>query len=178
MAGEITREAITLALGGAGIGAGGAVIAQIVAAIFTGRRENRRFKWEKQQTFRDDKREVFVSFIRLVERRHELFGDAAHGTEEDAASATEKVATSKEKWWEDFTEKAVEIRLLAPSLSSKINGVGALFAEWHHEIWSDGPVTGDHYKELPGRYRALVGELEPLMQSSLGLDAKGNIKDK
>jgi hypothetical protein len=37
------------ALIGAGIGAGGAVAAQAVSALFNGKREDRRFAWEQAQ---------------------------------------------------------------------------------------------------------------------------------
>ncbi|MEV4954168.1 hypothetical protein [Paenarthrobacter nitroguajacolicus] len=176
MAGEITQEAILLALGGAGIGAGGAVASQIVAAIFTGRREKRRFEWDKKQTFSDDKRTVFVAFLRQAQIMHDLFSSAAVGPEDETATATKKIAETKDKWWEEFTEHEVAIRLMAPEVMSPVNDLGALFAEWHYETWSDGPPDGDMLKELSDRYHKCVKDIEPLFQKSLGLQVQKRLK--
>lgn len=169
MAGEVTQEAITLALGGAGIGAGGAVAAQIVAAFFTGRREKKRFEWDKKQTFVDDKRAVFVAFLRQAEIMHNLFQIAAIGPEDEKSAGTKKIEETKDKWWEEFTEHEVAIRLMAPEVMSPVNDLGALFAEWHYETWSDGPPDGEMLKELSDRYHKCVKDIEPLFQKSLGL---------
>ena len=170
MAGEVAQEAIVLALGGAGIGAGGAVLAQIVAAIFTGRRESRRLRWDQEQVFRDEKREAFVSFLRLIELRSGLFGDAVYGAEEDVASAVKKIGTTKDDWWDEFVAKSAEFDLIAADLLPTVAALGALFAEWHYETWSDGPPTGEFYDQLAGRYAVLKQELECQMRVSLGID--------
>ncbi|WP_459384532.1 hypothetical protein [Arthrobacter humicola] len=176
MAGEVTQEAILLALGGACIGAGGAVAAQTVSAIFTGRREKKRFEWDKQQTFSDDKRAVFVSFLRQAQIMHDLFSSAAVGPEDETAAATKKIADTKDKWWDEFTEHEVAIRLMAPEVMSPVNELGTLFAEWHYETWSDGPPDGDVLKDLSNRYHKCVNDIEPLFQKSLGLQVPKRAK--
>ena len=76
MAGEITQEAIVLALGGAGIGATGAIITQIVGGIFTAKREKRktisdRELWEHEAEAKrrdrslDQKIEIFTEILAL-----------------------------------------------------------------------------------------------------------------
>ncbi|MBV1778718.1 hypothetical protein KRR55_06275 [Paeniglutamicibacter sp. ABSL32-1] len=78
MAGEITQEAIALALGGAGIGAGGAIIAQIIGGILTAKREKRKaasdrelweFEAEAKRRDRsiDEKIEVFAAILSVSE---------------------------------------------------------------------------------------------------------------
>ncbi|WP_426226393.1 hypothetical protein [Pseudarthrobacter sp. DSP2-3-2b1] len=78
MAGEITQEAIMLALGGAGVGATGAIGAQIVAAIFTAKREKKKaladeVRWEfdsvakRRDRNMDQKAALFVRFLSTVQ---------------------------------------------------------------------------------------------------------------
>jgi hypothetical protein len=61
----------------AGIGAGGAVIAQVITSLFTARRENQRLEWEKArqerewklreaERFLDIKREMYSRYIALT----------------------------------------------------------------------------------------------------------------
>jgi hypothetical protein len=59
------------ALIGAGIGAGGAVLAQVVASIFTGRRDTERLRWEQA---RQDREERLRREERFIELKRELYG--------------------------------------------------------------------------------------------------------
>jgi hypothetical protein len=66
------------------VGAGGAVVAQAVAAWFTGRREGKKHAWEKSQVYAQTKREVYARFLAQMERRTQVLGDAhddPHGSE-------------------------------------------------------------------------------------------------
>lgn len=143
--------------------------AQIAAAFFTGRREKKRFEWDKKQTFSDDKRAVFVALLRQAELMHALLTDCVAAPEDDAAAAIQKLETTKDKWWEEWTERVVEIRLMAPSVAPAVKELTSLFAEWHHEAWSDGPPDGNFYEDLSARYVQAVERIEPEFQESLGL---------
>ena len=70
-------EPETAALIGAGLGAGGAVLAQIISATVTQRFASRRFQWEqleserartddRRRLFLDEKREMYAKFLRAT----------------------------------------------------------------------------------------------------------------
>lgn len=67
----MTTSETAAALIGAGIGAGGAVLAQATASIFSGRRDTERLRWEQAKQDRDEhlRREE-----RFIELKRELYG--------------------------------------------------------------------------------------------------------
>jgi hypothetical protein len=67
------------ALIGAGIGAGGAVLAQVTASIFSGRRDTKRFLWDQDKDLRAEKERQNVRFLEL---KHELYSEFSSQTAE------------------------------------------------------------------------------------------------
>lgn len=90
----------------ASVGAAGAVTGQIVAAIFTARRESKRLRWEQEQAnlrradevarlHLETKRQAFTSFLQLAVTRCDLLMKASitHDEKRDATcSQVEKTA--------------------------------------------------------------------------------------
>lgn len=172
MADEITWSVIALALGGAFIGAGGAILAQLIAGLLAGRRDSQRLNWEKASALREERRDVFVTFLLLIALRFDLYTAAAVYLGEERAAAETKLDSTEVQWQDDYTAKSIEVKLVAPELSEYVESVSALFAEWSGETWSDGPPTGEYYNMLAERYRVLRKEGESLMQVSLGFATK------
>jgi hypothetical protein len=72
-------DAAPLLLGAAAIGAGGAVLAQVVTSAFTGRREARRLEWERG---RQDREWEIRRAERFLDLKRELYSDyLAHADE-------------------------------------------------------------------------------------------------
>lgn len=168
----ITQGAVALALGAAGIGAGGAVIAQLIAGLLSGRRDSQRLQWEKTRALREERRDIFVSFLQSIALRYRLYTDAAVLTGREQASAETEIDSTADRWWDEFTAKLIEVKLAAPELSENIDSASALFAEWEGTTWSDGVPKSDYYRKLGDRYLDLRKTLETQMQISLGFNSE------
>ncbi|MDQ0868991.1 hypothetical protein QFZ70_001464 [Arthrobacter sp. V1I9] len=143
MAGEITQEAILLALGGAGLGATGAVAAQIVAAVFTARRENKkalaeeaRWKLENDAKRRDrnldHKIDLFGRFLSVAES---LYQDMAWGTQ-----ITDEEFHAYQPRMQELRDKAEEIGLIAPEVfrhtQATLRSIGKMLEIKTPFLWS------------------------------------------
>ena len=108
----------TAVLLAAGVGAGGAIVGQMVAATFNQRSANKRLEWERGGRFADVKRGLFA---RLLNTHWELYRGILIGNV-DTEEAYER--------HESATGTLVnEIALLAPSLASVVGALEAAAAE-------------------------------------------------
>ncbi|MET4003905.1 hypothetical protein ABIB48_002643 [Arthrobacter sp. UYCu511] len=133
MAGEITQQAILLALGGAGIGASGAVGAQIVAAIFTGKREKKQAedteeRWKREAEAKrrdrslDHKTALFVKFFATMEDVHRF----------ESPSAVLDHDTIRTRFAEmrPVIEAVEEIGLIAPEIYRYVQKTSKLMTDY------------------------------------------------
>lgn len=115
---------------GAGLGAGGAVLAQIVAQVFSARSEGRRLAWEREQVthardeaegrkFGERRLELFVDLLELI--RH------TEGAIHDAALLHGEPRRLFEEWKASASPLLAEIQILAPKVYLEaLSAYGAL----------------------------------------------------
>jgi hypothetical protein len=122
------------ALMGAFAGAGGAVLAQIVAARYAGKRDERRFSWERarasqlderdrRRSFAEVRRESYFRLLGLLEVRYDdystlLTGPASGGG--DPEELRRRLNDSTDEYDRATKELLAEIALLAP----RVHGPG------------------------------------------------------
>jgi hypothetical protein len=86
---------------GAAIGAGGAVPAQIVASIFTARRETDRLKWDKQRQDTEWELQKDERFLALKQDLYANFAAVASGTNSAStqySASIERCRSRREKF--------------------------------------------------------------------------------
>ncbi|MGW7684883.1 hypothetical protein ACWGID_29355 [Kribbella sp. NPDC054772] len=144
-------DATVVALIGAGIGAAGAVAGQVVAAVFTGRRESKKLEWEKQQAierrqseqkarFLDTKRVAYARYIQLCVRRHdELFKAWLNDGKPE-----ERLKDLDDAWWDAVSEVMSEIALLSPPLEDVVRKSYRYIVDWEVALHEDG-AEGQHH---------------------------------
>ncbi|MDQ0730444.1 hypothetical protein [Arthrobacter sp. B1I2] len=126
MPGEITQEAINLALGSAGLAATGAVAAQIVAAVFTGKREKKKAeaeerRWQIESDVKrrdrnlDHKLDLFARFLSTAES---VYQDMAWGTQ-----ITDDEFHEYQPRLQQLRELSEEIGIIAPETYKHTNHV-------------------------------------------------------
>lgn len=139
-----------MALVASGIGAAGAIAGQVVAAVFTGRRESRRLAWEKERAaeerqnerrkqFVETKRATYARFVQLMAIRHDLLIEMWADTHR-RAEHFKKFTESEESWWSEITEVLAEISLLNPSLEQLCRKVYGKIGEWAYDVTEEGGI--------------------------------------
>lgn len=156
MAGEIAQDvAVMMALSSAAIGAGGAIVSQIVAGVITGRRENKKSKTEaerwkleadakrRDRQF-DHKIELFSKFLAIAEDMGRA-GQPFVGSTQDLTDSVKEAS----KQLKDLAE---EIGILAPELfeiaQSTVNAASSFYFGFvSHTLVSKGRTANDVAKE-------------------------------
>ena len=119
---------VWVALAAAGIGAGGAIAGQLVAAIFTARRDNRRLLFDskqaeraalhvRQEAFREVRRVAFIDLLntfnlRRVEIRSAIIANIRKGDR----SKLEGLETTQDDWVSPMLMQVHSLNLIAPEL--------------------------------------------------------------
>lgn len=140
MAGEIAQEAaVVLALGGAAIGAGGSVLAQIVAGMIASRRENKKTsaeyqRWQAESDAKrrdrnfDRKVELFSSFLASAQA---MVQAASLGPSEVYVAVLDD---SKAQPLEGLHEAVEEIGILAPDVYQHVQSTYAALLKMHFRL--------------------------------------------
>ncbi|MEC5181265.1 hypothetical protein [Arthrobacter sp. CG_A4] len=157
MAGEIAQEvAVVLALGGAAIGAGGSILAQVTAGIITSRREKKKLITEDKrwQAESDAKRRD-----RNFDRKVALFSSFLASAQAMERAATWGPPEAYEMLLEDSETQTLseirkvveEIGLLAPEVHRHVQSTFAALIKMHA-----GMTRSDSQKYAPAN-RAAIG---------------------
>jgi hypothetical protein len=156
-------DTTTVALIASGIGASGAIAAQVIAAIFTALRERKKLKWERQRQFLDTRRDVYVRYLALATRQDLYLRDFhAKPTDEQMAEFNEHCI----RFVKDGSELVAEMSLFNPEIAllagNVVNALAGL------EIYlRNGPP--DEYMSLKGVTQDTLKDLEHGMRSDLGI---------
>lgn len=149
------------------VGAGGAVLAQITAAIFTGRRETKAGKARRAEArasaFADQKRDLFLKTLKVLDQELEDYD--AHSAKVEAGTAPGIMPTGvhdESKW----AEVAADIDLLAPDIVGKLN---ACLKQFHQIDFSLSLANTEKFKEQVKASRQLRNELRDEMRVSLNV---------
>ncbi len=122
---QVAIVAAIAAVAASGIGAGGAILAQMLSVRATDRASAKRFEWEQKQAIRREKaerdalfaeakRELFAKYLAVHhEYRHEL----TMASYEDHLTGSKKVSDAFEKFAEEVRRLQPEIALIAPPLA-------------------------------------------------------------
>lgn len=187
----------TVLLIAAAIGAGGAVITQVVAAYFAGVRDKRRLMWEQEQaeerltwerqqsersfelqrlgTFLDVKRHAYVRFVQMSISRRDAITDYIYGESEQRTSARALLRGDESlRWWRDYSELVAEIVILERSVGQPCRAVFELLADWE-EIVREGDKSGAEV--LSERFDEALTTLTAAIRQSLGITETVDIGD-
>lgn len=147
-------------------GAGGAVLAQIVAAYFTGRREKRKAKEarvdKRAELFRDEKKELFVKSLKLHEA---LIDDHRDFIMKVAAGETAVTWPTYVFRADEWNELVAEFNLLAPEICPYLNKTQQLYKQIEIHFMS---AKFDEAKAVLKEVRGRQEDLVRLMVGSLG----------
>jgi type II secretory pathway component PulJ len=168
-----------VALIGAGIGAGGAVLTQIISSIVTGRRDARRFEWERDQAEKarsaeqarlhlESKRQACAQFLRLCSQRNDLLNRAWASYEPGQSEARARAEEESVSWWADVAELREELLLFDPGLRDVSSQVIGILAEWENDLIDEQDDSSS--SSLSQKYYSVNRDLSDAMRRSLGLE--------
>jgi hypothetical protein len=175
-----TAVPVWTTLAAAAIGAGGAVLAQIVVSLFTNHRENKRLEQErqryeretdrlKQTTFLDNKRNLFVGTLQLIHERHTALARGAFEHEGPDGPLITEALNSTEAFMMLMTSQRAEFDILAPEIvPAFLEAVNALM-DWSLTLESSSANSADSSKRSLAQ-NELHEKLEALMRTSLGIN--------
>lgn len=171
------------ALLGASIGAGGAVAAQVVSAIFVARREKGRLEWEKQQTtesrsiarsqlFIDEKRSAFVRVLTLSDQRYDALQEVWLNVEDRRQERLDEIAVTADTWWTAYNGAIAEVTLFAPDAEDAVREVMGILAEWEYTVLDEHDY--DDGSDFHNRYTGVSRPaLVDTLRGQLGLESSG-----
>jgi len=159
-------------LGAAAIGAGGALLVQIVAGLFVARRDRTRLTFDKDvqdlETRRrqnellfESKRLVFSRAYKLAEERYRAMSELI----QTAGNETQLWHLTPAEWFSDWREARAEMILLDSTIDHDMKLVLIAFTEWANEIGFGYIENG--VKHMVAIEKAM-DDLAENMRSSLG----------
>ncbi|MFJ6416517.1 hypothetical protein [Paeniglutamicibacter sp. NPDC091659] len=163
MAGEITQEAIVLALGGAGIGATGAIVAQIVGGIFTTGREKRKANsdrelWELEAEAKrrdrsiEQKTELMTEILTLAEN---LISDVYFRSHFDSG-----VTANQNAQYDELRRSVHRLSILVPEVyphaKALLNPTGRFMLTRHTDFYNNVEHSEDVGNRINAEY-AIAG---------------------
>lgn len=155
-----------VALIASGIGASGAIAAQIISAVFTAGRESKKLAWEQQRQFLDTRRDVYVRYLALATRHNLYLRDfQAKPTDKQMTEFNERCGN----FLKDASELLAEMSLFSPEVALLAGNVGDALDRLEIYLRNDTPA------ELMSLKRETLETLEDLqhgMRTDLGIVAK------
>lgn len=161
---------VSAGLIGAGLGAGGAVLAQVVAQLFSARSESRRFNWERDQAakaredaegqkFSDRRLDLFVVLLELIRQTE----DAMRQGKDQAGSPRRHF----EEWRTAVAPTLAELQIVAPKVYLRAvsvhNALLGLFVALERSQRGDEPFP----ETVDGAVRDSVRDLRITMRKTL-----------
>lgn len=154
----------------AALGASGAVMAQIIASIFTQRSERKRFEWEQAEAerrrndnrlarFTDHKRDLYSRYLAL----HANFANVVRRQGTDVAISQESYFDNYVAFLDNEALLRQEITLLAPTLREPTNAtLGAALRHYTNYVEHagvSGPQYEAHHQAIRACRKAMSNEL-------------------
>jgi len=162
-------DATIVGIIGAGIGAAGAVAAQVVSQIFTGRRDSRKLTWEQSRQFIDIRRAIYVRYTALMMRRHDAHQKLAfyEADQPEYLALLEEVTESSASYWAEVREIKAEIALLSPVLSATADDLHGVVVNDEFTLVDAG--EDDDPQVLNERFSDALYKLHVAMRADLGV---------
>ncbi len=168
-----TGVPVWIAIVAAAIGAGGAVLAQIVAQAFTSRRERERFQWEvahaeaedkrrKTELLFETKRTLFTEVVLLANRRNRWLREQ-YGDEDFASKQSLEESFAWDARWDALT---AELAILDYDVANAMTAFAIDFTLAELMPAADTPETNDKVKTAAYEEFRRLSEI---VRSSIGL---------